>query len=94
MKKVFLILIAFIVLGIVFFYSEERTDEGLSEVKYWIINPEEIRYFAPKDSSEFAKFISTNLIFQKKKETTMSKICLQSFRFYRQNLSQRQMLIY
>ena len=66
MKKVFLILIAFIVLGIVFFYSEERTDEGLSEVKYWIINPEEIRYFAPKDSSEFAKFISTNLIFQKK----------------------------
>ncbi|MBP7282607.1 MAG: DUF4340 domain-containing protein [Leptospiraceae bacterium] len=66
MKKVFLILAAFVFLGFVFFFSEERFEDGLTEVKYWIINPEEIRYLPPKNSSEFSKFISSNLNFQKK----------------------------
>ena len=43
-----------------------RSCKGLTEVKYWIINPEEIRYLPPKNSSEFSKFISSNLNFQKK----------------------------
>ena len=42
MKKVFLILAAFVFLGFVFFFSEERFEDGLTEVKYWIINPEEM----------------------------------------------------
>ena len=65
MKKVFLIFIAFFVLGIVFFLSEERHEEGLSEVKFWIINPEEIHYYPPVDSSEFTNFLQTKLTFKK-----------------------------
>ncbi len=68
MKKGILIVLAFIILGLVFFFSEERHEEGLTEVNYWKINPEEIRYFPPKNSSEFSKFIQSELIF-KKKET-------------------------
>ena len=53
------------VLGIVFFLSEERHEEGLSEVKFWIINPEEIHYYPPVDSSEFTNFLQTKLTFKK-----------------------------
>jgi hypothetical protein len=65
MRKIILISFAFLFLGVVFFLSEKRNEDGLSEVNYWKITPEEIRYFPPKSSSEFSKFISTELIFKK-----------------------------
>ena len=67
MKKAILIVLAFAILGIVFFFSEERHEEGQTEISYWKINPEEIRYFPPKNNSEFSKFISSRLIFKKVK---------------------------
>jgi hypothetical protein len=65
MKKAILIVLAFVILGIVFFFSEERHEEGQTEVSYWKINPEEIRYLPPKNSPEFSKFFSTELVFKK-----------------------------
>ncbi len=65
MKKAILIVLAFAILGIVFFFSEERHEEGQTEISYWKINPEEIRYFPSKNNSEFSKFISSGLIFKK-----------------------------
>lgn len=65
MKKIILIVLSFVVLGIVFFYSEERHEEGLSEISYWKIQPEEIHYYPPKDHSEFSEFIQDDMVFKK-----------------------------
>lgn len=65
MKKAILIAFAFLVLGFVFFLSEERHEEGLTEITYWKLKPEEIRYYPPKGSSEFEKFIQTDLVFKR-----------------------------
>ncbi|HMV45937.1 MAG TPA: DUF4340 domain-containing protein, partial [Leptospiraceae bacterium] len=65
MKKILMVAIAFIVLAFVFFYSEERHEEGLTEIAYWKIEPDEIRYYPPKDHSEFSNFIKSELTFKR-----------------------------
>ena len=65
MKKVLLIGLAFVILGVVFFLSDERHEQGLTDVSYWKIKPEEIRYIPPKNNSEFSKFLSSELVFKR-----------------------------
>lgn len=65
MKKNIPIILALLVLGFVFFYSDEKQKDDLSEVSYWKFVPEEIRYFPPKESPVFSGFISTQLSLQR-----------------------------